>query len=122
MGSGRAEIVAGDADEPGQPLVPGGQDRLGGADPLVEDVEPGDAVQLVEVEGVGAEDRERLLELGPHAVRVLPLRLAADEQPLAHGRQERPEVGLGPAVRGGDVEVVHAPVEGELEAGLGLLR
>ena len=55
LGTGRAEVVAGDADEAGEPLVAGGEDDLGGRRALLEDVEARDAVELVEVEAVGAE-------------------------------------------------------------------
>ena len=48
--------------------------------------------------------------------------LAADEQAVADRGEQRAEVGLGGAVRGCDVEVVDAVVEGVPEAGFGLLR
>ncbi len=94
LGTGRAEVVAGDADEAGEPLVAGGEDDLGGRRPLLEDVEAGDAVELVEVQVVGAEALQRPLQVGADAVGVGAIALAGDEQPVADrgrcARRRRP--------------------------------
>ena len=106
VGGRRRQVVPGDADPAAQPLVPGRQDGLDGAGPGIELLQVGDRVELVEVEVVAVEEPEGLLELGPHPVTVVPERLAGHEEPVPHGRDERSEQLLGPAVLGGHVEVV----------------
>ena len=120
MGGGSAEVVTGHADEAGQALVARREDGLGRATPLVEHLQARDAVELVEVEVVDAEQLERRLELGPGAVSRAAMRLAGHEQPIAHRWDERTEVALRRAVGGRDVEVVDAARHRIGEALLGL--
>ena len=82
LGTGRAEVVPGDAHEAGEPLVTGGEDDLGGCRALREDVEARHAVELVEIEAVGAETGQRPLEVGADAGGVGAIALAGDEQPV----------------------------------------
>ena len=117
----RVESVAGDADKPAEPLLFGRQHRLSGRRPPVELVQVGDSVELIEVEGVAAEQGERLLQLRPHSVGVPSRRLAPDEEPVAHRRDQRADLLLGPPVAGRDVQVVDAVGQRLVEGGPGHL-
>jgi hypothetical protein len=92
--------------------VAGGQDGLDGAGPGVQLGQIGHGVHLVEVEHVALQQPEGLLQVGPHPARVTALRLAGHEEPVPHGRDERSEQLLGPAVARGHVDVVDAGLEG----------
>ena len=113
--------MAGDAEEPGEALVAGALERRHRVAPLLEHGQRRHAVELVEVEVVGLEAPQRLLQLRPHTVGVAPGGLGAEEQAVADGRDVGADEDLGVAVAGGDVEMVDTGGEGGGEGGAGLV-
>jgi hypothetical protein len=118
----RGQVVPRDAHELAYALLAGAEDRLGGPAPGVELVDVHDAVQLVQVDAVGVQPHQRLVELGAHAIGVAASRLLADEEPVAHRGHVRADQHLGVAVARRDVEVVHAVLDRPCEAVRRLLR
>src|SRR5207249_11985327 len=98
-----AEAVAGDADEPRQPLVPRANERLQRAAGAVGDlplVLLDEVVQLDEVDMVDAEPLERQLEAGARAGAGALAGLGGEEELVAARRQPWRQPQLGVAVAG----------------------
>ncbi|CAA9589990.1 MAG: hypothetical protein AVDCRST_MAG88-4708 [uncultured Thermomicrobiales bacterium] len=110
--------VAGDADEADKTLVARllqRGDRAVRRERLLE-VGPGvDRVDLDEIDVVGLELVERLLQLVEHTVFAAPVDLGRQEDLVAAGAHHLADVRLG-AVVGGGVEVGDAEVDGAVQA------
>ena len=109
------EVVAGDAGEARLAGLAELEDLLERGRAPVELLQGGDRVRLVEVEHLGVEQAPRGAELLGDADGIGPQGLARDEQLVPVRRQVRAHHRLGRTVLRGDVEVVHAVVEGELQ-------
>jgi hypothetical protein len=72
-------------------------------------------MDLDQVDPVGLEPLEAVVDLHPGALGVTRLRLGRQEDAVADPRHPRSEPQLGIAVAGGNVEVVDAGVERELD-------
>jgi hypothetical protein len=72
-------------------------------------------VGLVEVEHIGVEHAAGRVELGGDAVGIRPQCLPRDEHLLAMSPQVGTDDGFRRAVLRGDVEMVHALIEGKLQ-------
>ena len=116
------EVVPGDAGEPGMAGVAELEDPLQRRRAPVELLERRHGVRLVEVEDLGVEEPPGRVELLRDAVGIGPQGLGGDEQLATVRREMRPHHGLGRAVLGRDVEVVHTVVEGQLQEGPRLLH
>jgi len=83
----------------------------------------GDGVELIEVEIIGAQRRERVLQFGGGAGAEALGGLAGEEAVAPVGLERGAEFHLGVAVAGGDVEVVHAALDelGDDAVGVGLV-
>ena len=78
--------VPGDADRPGQALVPGperGLQRAARAGDPVELVQVADGVQLEQVDVVGLQPLEAAVDLRPGGLRVADAGLGGQEDPVA---------------------------------------
>ena len=124
-----AERVAGDADEAGLAL---GLDFAHGGDGLFDDlagVAELDVVGLEEIDVIGAQAGERLVDGGGDAgggevelVGAVAAALGGEDYILAKADEGFAETrfGEGEAVVGGDIEVVDAALDGEMDGGLSL--
>ena len=97
------------------------EDDLRRAGPLLEHLQVGDAVELVEVEVIAAQPFEGALEVGADTVGVRAVALAGHEQLVADGGHVGADEHLGVSVRGRDVEVVDACGQRRPEGLLGLV-
>ena len=82
-------LVPGDPHPPGEAFVPGSQDGAHGSVARVEFGEVGDGVELIEVERIAVQQRQRILHLCAHAVRVVAQGLARHEELVTHWCDER---------------------------------
>jgi hypothetical protein len=115
--------VAGDADEPNEAFVTRLDSRLQRA-ALAQRLLPLDhvdqVVQLDQVDAVDTHALERAPDLRPRAVVVAAARLRREEEAVAVLCEPRLQAILRLAVRGGNVDVVDAVLEQELEHAVGL--
>src|SRR4051794_36335278 len=114
--------MTGDAGEPAGTLIAELEDALDRGRSFVERVDRGDAVGLIEIEDVAAEQLAALVELRDDAVGVGSQCLRADEQLVPMIGDRGTDRSLRFAVLRRDVEMVHAPRQRELEPAPALLR
>ena len=122
MGDGGAQVVAGDAYESGQAPVACLEDDLECFVTLVQDLQRGDSVGLVEVQFVHLESFEAPVKAPQGPVTFGFGCLACQEEALAYCFHVWPHGPLRCSVSGGDVEVVDAGVESLVQECLSLFR
>ncbi len=115
VGPGHLEVVPGDAGEAGVAGVAELEDPLERGRTAVELLQRRHGVRLVEVEDLRLQQSARRVELVGDAVGMGPEGLAGDEELVAVRTQMWANHRLGRPVLRGDVEVVHAAVQGKLQ-------
>ena len=88
-----------------------GLDGAAGAEHLVEIGHLCEGVELVEIDVIGLEQLERLLEVGARIVFHAAVGLAGQEAVVSVGRERRAEAFLRVAVTGGHIKVVDAAID-----------
>ena len=112
---GRFLAVCREADIANLAVLLGFQNRLHRttrAESLLDLLHVGQGVKLIQVEVVGLEQLERLLQFLRRTGGIPFKGLAGQETLVAVGLQRRAESSLGVAVEGGHVEVIHASIHG----------
>ena len=121
---GHGEIVAGDADEAHQPLLPrldGGLQRAAGAEGRFPLLRVDEVVELDEIDLIDPQALQRAADLVVGRLIRALARLGGEEEVVAVPLHPRPEPQLRIAVAGGGVDVVDAALQNQLHGAIGIV-